>query len=94
MWDTHTDDAGRVRPIAGKLRYTDPPEVGTIMGPNTGGEFLAVIGHRDGWTLFGFATVPEQAAVVQRHIEGEPPRSLTERHPHDVGRRPWGAARP
>ena len=70
---------GTLRPVAGRLRYATQPEVGTIVGPtDITRELLVVIGHDDGWTLFGYAQTNEVQAARQRIADGEAPRSVTE----------------
>lgn len=69
---------GTRRLVAARYRYASPPPVGTLMGPRTTREYLVVIGHEDGCTLFGYPTLAELAAVRARVEAGDEPRSVTE----------------
>lgn len=74
---TITTDTG-TRHVAGRLTYPTPPELGTILGPNTLGEYLAVIGQDGPTTLLGYATRDELAAAAETLTGGAAPRSVTE----------------
>lgn len=69
------DYNGQQKFVAGRLKYPTPPEPGTILGPNTVGEHLVVLGtdEESGESLIGYAGQPEIAAAVDRD-----PQSLTE----------------
>lgn len=67
------------RPIAGYLRYTQPPEVGTIVGQAWTREMLIVIDTDDrGRTVLGYASDDEQIARTTAILAGDAPRSVIE----------------
>lgn len=70
---------GRVRQITGRLHYSDPPDPGSIVGPNAWGETCVVLGNRveDGrlTTLIGLAITTDAEAAIHRIDE---PQTLAE----------------
>ncbi len=84
----HAELHGTRRLVAGRLRYANPPEPGTILGPrDITRDYLVVIGQDDaGLTLLGYATVDDLAAAAARTREGLPARSVAEQ-PQPLRRR-------
>lgn len=62
---------GTDRRVFGRLRYPDPPEPGTLVGPNGWGETCVVLGTVDGVTLIGRAIVPDMEAARDRVAAGD-----------------------
>lgn len=69
---------GRQRQVVGRLHYPEPPEPGTLVGPNGWGERCVVLGASGADTLIGLAIaddISRATAVVAR----SGPRSELER---------------
>jgi hypothetical protein len=80
---------GKNRRILGRLRYPDPPEPGTIVGPNGWGEKCVILGTVDGATLVGLAITDDISRATARiqGLDGQTasgPRSLQERRANRV----------
>jgi hypothetical protein len=84
---------GRARKVLGRLHYPEPPEPGTIVGPNAWGEKCVVLGTVvEGdrpTTLIGLAITDDITRATDR-IQGlngqvaSGPRSLQERRANRV----------
>lgn len=75
---------GRDRNVLGTLRYPEPPEPGTIVGPDAWGEPCVVLGTDDGVTSIGLAIADDISRATDRinGLNGQSssgPRSLYER---------------
>lgn len=72
---------GKQRHVAGRLRYPEPPEPGTLIGPNAWGERCVVLATAGGESLIGLATVEDvdraRAAVAEGGPRSELERSST-----------------
>ena len=75
---TITTEGGTVRFVAGRLTYPTLPELGTVVGPNSLGEYLVVIGQDGPVTQLGYATTDEIRAAAELLAAGAAPRSVTE----------------
>ncbi len=70
---------GQQRHVAGKINYrTVLPEPGTIIGPNTIGEYMVILGYEDDGVLVGWATRDDVDAARLWLLEGNAPRSTAE----------------
>jgi hypothetical protein len=80
---------GKSRRILGRLRYPEPPEPGTIVGPNGWGEKCVILDTIDGETLVGLAITDDISRATARiqGLDGQVasgPRSLQERRQNRV----------
>lgn len=75
---TTVDYHGTARFVAGRAHYPTPPEPGTIVGPNTLGEHLVVLGQDGPATLIGYATVDDLRAAAREATTTGGPRSVAE----------------
>lgn len=62
---------GTDRQVFGRLRYPEPPEPGTLVGPNGWGETCVALGTVDGVTLIGRAIVSDMQAARARTAVGD-----------------------
>lgn len=81
---------GRDRNVIGRLRYPEPPEPGTIVGPNSWGEKCVILGTEGGVTLVGLAIGEDIGRATERinGLDGRSPagpRSRTERRADRAG---------
>lgn len=80
---------GKNRQVTGRLRYPEPPEPGTIVGPNAWGEKCVILATVDGVTLVGLAIADDISRATARiqGLDGQTasgPRSLQERRVNRV----------
>lgn len=71
------DYGGSQRLVIGRLSYSEPPEPGTLIGPNAWGETCVVLATVDGVTLIGLATQPD-VAEASAYAANFGPRSPVE----------------
>lgn len=79
---------GKTRQVRGRLHYPEPPEPGTIIGPNGMGETLVLFGTDDRGTMAGLATIDDMRRAFDRNQTAGPAsmreRGLTIRSGHQV----------
>jgi hypothetical protein len=80
---------GKDRRVIGRLRYLEPPEPGTLVGPNAWGEKCVILATVNGVTLVGLAVAGDidRATVRIQGLDGQTPsgpRSLQERRVNRV----------
>jgi hypothetical protein len=82
---------GKNRRVIGRLRYLEPPEPGTIVGPNGWGEKCVILGTEQGVTMVGLAITDDISRATARiqGLDGQTASGLRSLQERRVNRVQW-----